>query len=514
MPNSKPKPSRLAPSPGILLLSFLCMTLLLSACESPPKKLSILHFSDYHSNAVAQKDAQANEIGGIARAIAYLKANKNASTLIFSGGDMMNRGAPAWSDKYRCAEWVWLNGLVDAMALGNHDSDYGPEVFAECRAQITYPILSANTVDGDGTPLFRHQDKNYSVYQRGGFKVGVFALAGPDFNSLISPELLPVAGANFTDRDAVAQIIVEQLRLQEEVDLVVLIGHAHFEDDVSLAQNVAGIDLILGTHSHREKDLFQIPNTASYYISSGQYLAKMSRVEIDFSVQGGLNFKAQLVAMDHKINPDPGISKRVAKMQIALQSDSLYADEFNKIGESSLHLKAPTDFVSDTSLGNYLSDLARHASQSDVALFTSSTFRKDLPKGVIREHHLKAALPYDNRLFVYTLSGAQLRQLIEVSTARIGSDFFSQVSGLSLVINQGELQSVMTTNSNGSAPILDDQLYRVVTSDFQAIIAAGYKEIFAEGSYEASDLTLRQLLRNELAKARTIAVDTNRIQVR
>ena len=42
---------------------------------------------------------------------------------------MINQGSPSWSDKYRCAEWPWLNGIVDAMALGNHDFDYGVNVF-------------------------------------------------------------------------------------------------------------------------------------------------------------------------------------------------------------------------------------------------------------------------------------------------------------------------------------------------------------------------------------------------
>ena len=45
-------------------------------------------------------------------------AMANATT---SGGDMMNKGAPSWSDRYQCAEWSWLNGVADAMALGNHE---------------------------------------------------------------------------------------------------------------------------------------------------------------------------------------------------------------------------------------------------------------------------------------------------------------------------------------------------------------------------------------------------------
>ena len=58
---------------------------------------------------------------------------------------LTNNGIFAWSDKYQCVEWPWLNGIVDAMAFGNHDPDYGLEVFTKCRDAVHYPILSANT---------------------------------------------------------------------------------------------------------------------------------------------------------------------------------------------------------------------------------------------------------------------------------------------------------------------------------------------------------------------------------
>src|SRR5262249_24920694 len=111
--------------------------------------VTLIHFSDYHSHAVPFYSEGQADNAGIARVIAYLKPlADDPDTLIFSGGDTMNRGAPAWSDKYQCTEWGWWNGVVDAMAFGNHDADYGAEAFARCRAHISYPILSANTSDG------------------------------------------------------------------------------------------------------------------------------------------------------------------------------------------------------------------------------------------------------------------------------------------------------------------------------------------------------------------------------
>ena len=112
------------------------------------------------------------------------------------------------------------------MAFGNHDADYGAEVFARCRAQITYPLLSANTLDSRGQPLFQYDGKPYAVFTLDGVKIGMFALAGSDFERLVKPELHPLPGATFADRVQAARQVVQTLRENEHVNAVVLIGHA------------------------------------------------------------------------------------------------------------------------------------------------------------------------------------------------------------------------------------------------------------------------------------------------
>jgi 2',3'-cyclic-nucleotide 2'-phosphodiesterase (5'-nucleotidase family) len=124
--------------------------------------------------------------------------------------------------------------------------------FSERQAEVTYPILSANTLDASGQPLFQSGGKPYLVLDVNGVKIGVFALAGPDFDRLVKPALRPAAGATFADWTQSARQIVQAVREQEQVSAIVMIGHALYEDDVALAQAVPGIDLIFGTHSHAE----------------------------------------------------------------------------------------------------------------------------------------------------------------------------------------------------------------------------------------------------------------------
>lgn len=477
-----------------------------SAAQSQSSTITLLHFSDYHSHALPfYAEGEANT-AGIARAIAYLKpyaADPNA--LIFSGGDTINLGAPVWSDKYRCVEWPWFNGIVDAMAFGNHDADYGPEVFAECQAQIDYPILGANILDADGQPLFLVDGKTYKVFEINGLRIGVFAVAGDDFDSLVKEAQRPVAGATFGDKLSTAREIVTTLREQEQVNAVVLIGHSLYEEDIALAQAVPGIDLIFGTHSHRKENFMQIPGTNTYFISPFQYLGYISKVELSFSDGRLVGAQGELVRMSNNLPEDPEIVQRVAQLQAELEADPQYAELFQSIGSSAVELSTEGSFTGESVLGNFIMDIARDATAAHLALATSSTFRASIAPGEILEADLRTALPYSNELLVFEMQGVVLQELLDYSVSRSSSDFFSQVSGVRFETDNGNAKAIQVLNdpNNPSAgySALDPQaVYRVATIDFQGLVAGGYKEIFAKANgYSKTGIMLRDMLRDYIA---------------
>jgi 5'-nucleotidase len=471
-----------------LLLLALLPLLLAFAPAGQATTITLLHFSDYHSHAVPfYAEGQAGS-AGVARLIAYLQPYANdPNALIFSGGDMLNLGTPAWSDKYGCAEWPWFNGIVDAMAYGNHDSDYGPEVFAECRKSIAYPILSANTLDSAGAPLFQPDGKTYAVFETGGVKIGVFALAGPDFERLIQPKLRPAAGATFGDRVATARQVVAALRDQEHVNAVVLIGHALREDDMALAQAVPGIDIIFGTHSHRKEDLFKISGANTWMISPFQYATYVSKLQLQFSNGALAGVSGGLARMGSDLQPEPRIVAQVARMQADLEADPKYAPLFQPIGAASVELSTEGQFAGEAVLGNFVMDIFREAAQAHMALATASGFREPIPPGTITEEGFRTAMPYRNGVLLYSMTGAQIQQLLDYSVSRAGSDFFSQVSGVRFRVDGGRATDIQILKdpahvAAGYAALDPAATYNVATSDFQGKLAGGYKDIFAPAS--------------------------------
>ncbi|MCB0212774.1 MAG: 5'-nucleotidase C-terminal domain-containing protein [Anaerolineae bacterium] len=456
--------------------------------------ITLLHFSDYHSHAVPFYSEGATDTAGIARAIAYLKPYANdPDALILSGGDMINKGSPAWSDKYQCAEWSWFNGITKAMAFGNHDADYGADVFAQCQTQIDYPILGGNVLDSNGQPLFQPDGKTYKVFDVGGMKIGVFAMVGPDYERLLTPETLPVAGATFADRIEATRAVVKALREEEQVDAVVLIGHALYEDDVALAQAVPGIDLIFGSHSHRKEELTSIPGTDTVIISPFQYLTYISKVEFTFANGTLEDISGELVPMSSDLPEDPDIAQQVAQMQADLEANTDYEYLFQPIGEASVELSTEGQFTGEAGLGNFVTDIVRNAAQAHMAIFTASGFRQPIAPGEILEQDLLTAMPYKNAIFSYEMTGAQIQELLDYSVSRSGSDFFSQVSGIRFNIVDDKATNIQILNdpadsTAGYSPLDPAQTYQVATSNFQGLFAGGYKDIFAPAPYTETGL--------------------------
>ncbi|MDP9194661.1 MAG: 5'-nucleotidase C-terminal domain-containing protein [Acidobacteriota bacterium] len=427
------------------------LILLLLALPLGAQTVTLLHISDYHSHALPFYTDE-GERGGIARAIGYLRQQKRAGALVFSGGDTINKGAPAWSDKYGCAEWPWFNGIVDAAAFGNHDADYGFADFEKCRKSVRYPILSANTKG------FRP----YVVLKVKGLRIGVFALAGDDF-----PQLVKVPELTFSDPLTAAREMVRTLREKERVDAVVMIGHQDVEDDYAMAQAVPGIDLIFGSHSHMKRDLTRIPDTSTTYISPSQYLTYVSRVEMTIADGRVTSIHGGLVPVDERLPEDRRIAARVRRMQDDLEKDPKYRELFQVIGK----LDAP---LSVAQLANRTVAIMREVTKSDVALSTSSSFRRPLPSGPITMELLRGSMPYDNEIVVCQMTGANLQRLFDHDASQKDTDTASFIARPDAIV--------------------PDQNYKVATTEYLAFVA--YKNVF---TCDAAKSGLR--VRDEVRKA-------------
>ena len=427
--------------------------------------MTLLHFSDYHSHALPFYSEGRPDQGGIARAIGYLRREHKRGAIVLNGGDMINKGSPAWSDKYRCVEWAWLNGVVDAMAYGNHDADYGAAAFQGCAKTVAYPIVSANVIDSKGHDRFAP----YVILLRGKLRIGVFAIAGPDFDKLVKPDARPASDIRFTDRVAAARNAVRELH-KDRVNAIVMMGHEHHDDDFELAKQVPGIDVIFGTHSHRKDDLQRIPGTKTWFLSPYQYLAYISRVTLTFDKGRLTNVAGALVPVDASMPEDARIAKKVARLQQNLERDPEYAELFKPIAAIPRTLDVPE-------IGHATVAMMQRITSADVAMSTASSFRQALPAGSVTMETLRTALPYDNEIVVAEIGGDALKKLLQVAAS--GAD------GGALIAGDQQPDS--------------SRRYRIATTDYLARVAAGYRDAFAGAVITSTGLRVRNEFRKMLA---------------
>jgi 5'-nucleotidase len=251
-----------------------------------------------------------------------------------------------------------------------------------------------------------------------------------------------------------------------------MIGHEHLDDDFALARAVPGIDLIFGTHSHLKRALTRIDGTRTWFISPFQYLTYISRVVLTFKGRTLTNVSGELVPVDAHMPEDKRIAMRVARMQRDLERDPQYAPLFVSIG--SLAEPLSVDALAAKSVA-----IMRDAAKSDVALSTASSFRQALPPGSVTVEALRAALPYDNEILIYSLRGDVVEKLLAYGRSREGSDSVAIVARPELIEPQ--------------------RMYRVATTDYLAKTAAGYRGFFAGLTPEAPGLHVREEVKKRLA---------------
>jgi 5'-nucleotidase len=319
-------------------------------------------------------------------------------------------------------------------------------------------VLSANTNGFKGTRVF-------VVH---GIRVGVFAVAGSDFKTLVKEPAF-----HFGDPVSAARDAVRDLREKQHADVVVMIGHEHLDDDFALARAVTGIDLIFGTHSHLKRELTRIDGTSTWFISPFQYLTYISRVVLTFDGHKLTGVTGKLIPVDAHMPVDKTIAARVVAMQRELERDPAYAPLFETIGT----LSEP---LSVDALAQRTVEIMRDAAHADVALSTASSFRQDLPRGRVTMESLRAAMPYDNEILVYTLRGDVVEKLLAYGKSRQGSDSFAIVAAPSVIDPAG--------------------MYRIATTDYLARTAVGYRDFFAGLTAETPGLRVRDELRKRISK--------------
>jgi 2',3'-cyclic-nucleotide 2'-phosphodiesterase (5'-nucleotidase family) len=188
---------------------------------------------------------QAGGYARIATLVKEIKAESNGNCLFCDCGDTLHGTYPAIATQGHAMIPV-LNALgLDAMTA-HWEFAYGPKVFHQRVAELNYPMLANNVFDKATKKLVY---PSYTIKEIGGLRIGLIGIASYSVDKTMPPSYSE--GIYFTLGKDELPPIIDFLRIKENIDLIVLISHLGFTQDMKLLSEVKGIDVCLSGHTHK-----------------------------------------------------------------------------------------------------------------------------------------------------------------------------------------------------------------------------------------------------------------------
>ncbi|GGI47388.1 2',3'-cyclic-nucleotide 2'-phosphodiesterase/3'-nucleotidase [Agromyces flavus] len=443
------------------------------AAQAAPRddslKITIMGTSDLHSNAVnwdyykdaTYSDRDQNAIG-LARVSSVVKQIREKRgrdhTLLFDAGDTI-QGSPL-GFYYALVDPVTESGAThpiaaqmnaigyDAVALGNHEFNYGLEFLDYWISQMDADVLAANAVHaGTKVPAFTpYTIKTMKVKGRPPVRVGVLGLTNP---GVVIWDKANVSGKiEVLDLVEAAARWVPVMR-REGADVVVVSAHSgesgtsSYGSDLPVenaaklvAEQVPGIDAILFGHAHVDVPERLVTNTVTgktvVMSEPKNWGQRLSVFDLDLEFSRGKWSVTKGSACTINTNTVVDDPELVAVVRAQHEAVVKYVN--TPVAVSTQALSAAEACWKDTAILDYVNEVqtatvaAAVAGTPEAALpivSIAAPFNRGatFPAGEVTIKDVAGLYIYDNTLMASVLTGAQIKEYLEYS-----AKYFKQVA--------------------------------------------------------------------------------------
>lgn len=516
------------------------------ATQSDELFFTILHTNDEHSALSPfplvdyNREEQDPTLGGFARlaqAVKDIRTDKKATNepvLLLSAGDYLGGSPYSWlALSGRAPELTIMKKIgYDAVIIGNHEYDYGPEHLAKYLQAAGYPevaeetlLLASNILPPSGHALNDIGIKKTAVLTlSNNLKVGLFGYIGVDAVN-VAPSAAPV---EFADQVETARAMVAALE-KEQVDIIIAISHSGEDEEAALARAVPGIDIIVGGHTHvlLEEPIIE---GDTIIVQAGENLKHLGYLELAYDhLSGNVRLRNQetgqpyAIPIDDSIPEDPDIAGMVADYTSDLNAlvEEITGGCFTDITETVTWSHFPvvnTPVLEETPFGNFVTDAMRLVAEEATGEKVHFAFQAN---GTLRGSLIPGNCPWSrDRVAFYDLAslvglgsgpdgnagyplisayltGQELSRVFELQVLLaelMGDTYFLQISGGRMTFDRGRAVlltlpfvdlPIPTTRAVESAELYsgqgiqdtdeyleikkkDEQLYHVVTDYYIA----------------------------------------------
>lgn len=430
-----------------------------------------------------------------------------------------------------------MNSLqYDAMAVGNHEYNFGLKVLEKARSEAKFPWLSGNTYE-ISTGKTHYQP--YVIKEIAGVRVGILGLTTPGVPNWDNPP--NYAGLEFHNPIIEAKKWVRIMRTRERADVVIVSMHMglgedlrtgevnpgqvpHENEAVSIARQVPGIDAIFMGHTHRE--------TPSVYINGvlltqanhwGRHLARA-----DLYLEKTVNRwrvvakGARTIPVDDRVEPDPEILK------LAEPYDRETQNWLSRtIGESAEELTAREARFRDSAIIDLIQKVQLEAGKADVSMVAVFNSEARIAKGPVSVRDIAGLYVYENTLVVLEVTGQQLKEALEHSARyfktytpgkpireqideKIPAYNFDIAEGVTydLDISKPMGQRILNLTFKGQQ-VKPDQKFRLATNNYRVNGGGGYSMYKSAPVVYRSSEEIRELIIDWLERHKTVPIEPN-----
>ena len=449
----------------------------------------------------------------------------------------------------------------DAMAVGNHEYNFGLKVLEKARGDAKFPWLSANTynttVKGDPGNYFLP----YLIKEVQGVRVGILGLTTPGIPNWENS--FNYQGLEFRETVSEAKKWVAVLRDTGKVEVVVIAMHMGIEGDlrtgekspsqvpnenaaVAIARQVPGVDVILMGHTHRDvpslvvNTQFQLQeveigsNKETPYYDQGVLLTQANRwashlARVDIYLDKDQRGRWHVIAKSARTIP---VTEKTAVDPEIVQLTESYHKETQAwldraIGESAVELTAPDCRLRDTAIIDLIQRVQLEAGKADVSMAACFNPQARIPKGAVSVRDIAGLYEYENTLITLELTGQQLKDALEHSaryfreyeTGKTASELIDQrIPGFNFDVAEGVTYDLDLTRPFGQRiqnlkfkgqPLSPAQKLRVVTNNYRVNGGGGYAMYKNAPVVYRSSEEIRELVIDWVERNKTIPTGAN-----
>ncbi len=464
-----------------------------------PFELNIFFTNDIHGGVTEQKAEFLNPefppiLGGGASAFAIIQkareqiAREGNGWLVVDAGDIFQGTLVGTLSKGKVVVEYMNKAGYDVCVPGNHDFDLGKDNLEELIKASKFPWVCCNIVE-EKTGEIWSPLKPYIVKEIQGIRIGFTGVCTVSTKFMSFPE--NIQGLDFLPEIPALQKMVNRLRQEEKVDLVVALTHTGLPYDrdegyrklqettyqqvlergyanaMEIAHFVKGIDILLSGHIHKGyQEPWEDPVTHTICLQNygnGGNLGWV-KVEIDRRTKSILGYRypsvqgTLLLLQEDEFWPDSTLLAYLRSQQ------QIYEKGFQEvIGYTETALTRAG--VGEAPMYNLVTDAMREKFRADFAFTNYGGIRADIKIGPITREDVFKVLPFGNQLVEFKVSGRFLKRIIEEKIK--GNRRGMAISGGKIVYNRTlpDGHRVVQFLINGE-PLQADKIYRVVTTDY------------------------------------------------